>query len=392
MNPYLEEIIAEEQGILLKDDQSNGLPNKSFIKMDSIQPFKKIQTSLKSAAKDLNSNDIPFTITPKIHGTNGGFCFNIESEEIWCQSRTNILSESINNYDFFEFFTRNKDILLNHFTAEYSYNLRKDVEIEKAYTYISNKLANINPNEYIKNIVINGEYAGNGISWDQGIGSLNRRVFIAFSVRLVVVKYKEQEILVDYTLPLSSLNSLITLNAYDIYSITQFNPTELTIQADYTKLSQNTLVDLMQSVENECPVAKYFNCPSLIGEGIVAHLIYDGKVIRFKVKGAEHSSSSVIRLFKIDEEELKKVIGFIEYAVTEGRLNQFYHQLFISKGIALKKDEKYKDVLNLFSSEVIEDILKEESDELDAFSKDDKNNIFSKIRKKCKEWLNSKVQ
>ena len=125
MDPYLEEIIAEEQGISLKDDQSDGLPNKLFIRMDSIQPFKKIQTSLKSVAKDLNSNDIPFTITPKIHGTNGGFCFNIESEEIWCQSRTNILSESVNNYDFFEFFTKNKDIILDHFMSEYAYNLKK---------------------------------------------------------------------------------------------------------------------------------------------------------------------------------------------------------------------------------------------------------------------------
>ncbi len=388
MNPYLEEIIEEDQGILSEYNYVETLLDKPFVKMDSILPFKKIQTYIKLAAKDLNSNDITFTITPKIHGTNGGFCFDLKSEELWCQSRTNILNENINNYDFFEFFTKNKDTLLNYFQINYVYCTNNT----KVFKEISNKLSDINPNEYRMYIVVNGEYAGNGISWDKGIGSLNRRIFIAFSVRIVVMKYNNKEVIIEYTLPLSSLESLISLNAYDIYSITQFNIFDLNIQADYPKLSQNKLVDLMQSVENECPVAKYFNCPSLIGEGIVAHLIYEGKVIRFKVKGAEHSSSSVTRLFKINEDELKEVISFIDYAVTEGRLNQFYYQLFVSQGINLTKNNPlYNEFLNTFSSEVIKDVIKEEQEKLNNFSKNDMNTIFSKIRKKCKEWLNVKT-
>jgi hypothetical protein len=83
------------------------------------------------------------------------------------------------------------------------------------------------------------------------------------------------------------------------------------------QLVQNTLSELTMAVE-ECPVKLWFfrywwRC--------VWSVNVNGTIHRFKVKGELHSSSKVKTLASVDVEKPGSIQKFVEYAVTESRLN-----------------------------------------------------------------------
>lgn len=96
----------------------------------------------------------------------------------------------------------------------------------------------------------------------------------------------------------------------------------------------------------------------MVGEGIVWACGYKGVVHRFKVKGEKHSSSKVKTLAPVDTEKIGTIKDFVEYAVTESRLNQGLEKVFPnSEPIDIKK------MGNLIKW-VVDDIIKEETDTL----------------------------
>ena len=150
--------------------------------------------------------------------------------------------------------------------------------------------------------------------------------------------------------------NLELFNKQNIYIIEQFPTYEVEIDFNNPELIQNKLIDLTIKVEEECPVGKYFNI-SGIGEGIVFTSI-DYPDLKFKSKGEKHSVSKVKVLNSINEEELNSLNEFVEYSVTENRLNQSLQNL---------KDnntEINQKLIGEFLKYICNDILKEESDVL----------------------------
>ena len=127
---------------------------------------------------------------------------------------------------------------------------------------------------------------------------------------------------------------------------------------------------------------------SMIGEGIVWSCEYQGVVHRFKVKGELHSSSKVKTLAAVDVEKLNSIKEFVDYAVTESRVNQAIENVFPnSEPLDVKK---MGDVIRW----VVNDVIKEEMDtmvENNVEPKEINKYISSKTREMFFEKLNQTV-
>jgi hypothetical protein len=146
---------------------------------------------------------------------------------------------------------------------------------------------------------------------------------------------------------------------------------------------QNKLVELTKQVEDKCPVGDYFGVQG-VGEGIVWVGMLNNKRICFKVKGEKHTVSKVKTLASVSVEKVKNIKEFIEYAVTDCRMDQGYDELFTKKDlVATNKD------IGLFVNWVKKDVLKEESDTLSENGLDIKD-IARPLSDKARKWLQNK--
>jgi hypothetical protein len=94
----------------------------------------------------------------------------------------------------------------------------------------------------------------------------------------------------------------------------------------------------------------------MIGEGIVWSCEFQNVVHRFKVKGEKHSASKVKTLAAVDVEKLNSIKEFVDYAVTESRVNQAIENVFPNQEPLDVK--KMGDVIRW----VVNDVIKEEMD------------------------------
>lgn len=301
------------------------------------QQFRTIAKNVKSdytTRKDINGTSVrvvdaptlTFHGTVKLHGTNVAVVIKPDYT-YYPQSRNNVLTAEQDSYGFYAFCKSR---------AAHFIEIRK--ELERMYSYIA---------EYKYTIIVYGEWAGEGIQEGVGISNIERSFFI-FGVRVQIVDIEYW--LKDY--------GNIARKHVNIYNIKDFKSYCIAIDFKNPKMVQNTLAELTEKIEHECPVAKELGYPNTIGEGIVwTYYDSDGSVYRFKVKGKKHSSSKVTALAKIDIEVLNNINDFIDYAVTISRLQQGLKILF--------PDDKL-DVVKLgeYIRWVMQDIIKEESDTL----------------------------
>lgn len=271
-------------------------------KFPSIESFKvlirEVTQDIRYAGKDeagnviFNNNPLPnltFIGTTKIHGTNGSIVYEKKTDEILAQSRNRKLTIDHDN---------------NGFCA---YVLK--------YEYYWKMLCREIINDYDR-IVIFGEWIGPGIQSGVAVSKLPKKIFVVFSI---FFQNKETEFWVD-TLDLAKYLPNC-LDSFDAYNITEFGTWFVDIDFNSPELIQNTLIDITNTIEVECPVGKYFGI-SGVGEGIVFSHNLVNKIYRFKVKGEKHSNSKVKCLAPINEEEYKNVRDFAENYVTESRLLQ----------------------------------------------------------------------
>lgn len=282
---------------------------------------------------------LQFTGTVKLHGTNGG----VELPVNVPQSRNNVVSVENDNCGFAKFHEERKHVFAD------------------IYTVLGVELP----------VVIYGEWAGKGIQRGVGISELERGFYI-FGVK-VLTGEDTHYWLKDYTLPDTS--------AHNIFDIRTFKTFDIAIDFSNPGLSQNTLVSLTEEVEHECPVAKHFGV-SGVGEGIVwEHVTDKGEMFSFKVKGEKHSASKVKVLAEVDVERLNNITEFVEYAVTENRLQQAVNETGAS------------DVsqMGTFIKWVSSDVAKEENDTLLANGLTMKD-IGGPLSKKARTWFLSQLE
>lgn len=261
-----------------------------------------------------NYPKLQFKGTVKLHGTNAGIVKYINNSIIY-QSRERELSLQQDNAGF----------MLNMSNVDFS-------EIFDKF-------------EFKEYVAIYGEWCGSNIQKGVALAELPK-IFVIFGIKVD-----------DKWINLENLNFNSELfNKQNVYIIEQFPTYNVEIDFENPELIQNTLIDLTIKVEEECPVGKYFNI-SGIGEGIV-FTSTDYPDLKFKSKGEKHSVSKVKILNSVNEEELNSLNEFVEYSVTENRLNQALQNI---KDTNIEVNQK---LTGEFLKYICNDILKEESDVL----------------------------
>ena len=212
-------------------------------------------------------------------------------------------------------------------------------------------------------VIYYGEWVGKGIQKGVAVSELEKR-WIVFAAKKVGGDWLD-------------ISDMVFDNAAGIYNVHQFPTYEIEIDFNEPALASVELSKLVEGVENECPVGKYFGV-SGIGEGIVFSYMDNGKRHTFKVKGAKHSVSKVKTLAPVDVERLNSINEFVAYAVTVSRLEQAAEEVL--------KGEFDRKNLGAFIKWVSTDVVKEESDVLEKNGLALKD-VGSKLSKAAKEWF-----
>lgn len=287
--------------------------------------------------------------TVKIHGTNSSVGLDLKDNSLFYQSRNRVLSLDDDNYDFAKYIEDNKS------------------EFLKIFDEIKNK---INTEKY-DSIIIYGELAGKGIQNKVAVSQIDR-FFAPFSI-VGVNKDTVDEL--DVKLSINESIRFYPVETFGVYNVQ--------LDLDNVHLAQQEIKDLTISVENECPVGKYFGV-SGTGEGIV--FTDETKQYSFKSKGEKHSVSKVKVIADVDIEKINKIKDFVDYSVTENRLNQ---------GIEyLKEMNKELDISNIgdFLRWLTNDVLKEEQDVITENGLDnDLKAIMKSVSSKGRKWFMDKI-
>ena len=310
-------------------------------KYPSIEQFrniiKTIRTNHDYQGKDSDGNaiyqhlsDYPtltFHGTVKLHGTNAAIVLYKDSHKEY-QSRERVLSLEADNAGFM---------------------------LAMSNIDTSDLFSDIVFNDYI---AVYGEWCGGSIQKGVALTSLPK-MFVVFGIKIDDVWSDPQDYF--YSSELNNSNNfdinrttINLLNNNRIYFIDQFPTYDIDINFNEPETIQNKLIELTIAVEEECPVASKLGVKG-IGEGIVFTTI-DYPELKFKSKGEKHSVSKVKVLNSVNEEELNSIKEFVDYAVTENRLEQGLSYL---KENNLNLDQK---ATGAFLSWIFNDILKEEKD------------------------------
>lgn len=283
-----------------------------------------------------------FIGTVKCHGTNGGIV--VTKEGVTYQSRNRELTIQ---YDNVGFALAMSAVPIQHL-------------IENA--------------EYREYVAIYGEWIGQGIQSGVSVSNISPRKWVVFAYNIDGVWQRDLG---------ESCGNWEVLKEHNIHHINHFPTYEIDIDFNHPELSQNKLIEMTQAVENECPVGAAFGI-SGTGEGIVFRCDTVPSIC-FKSKGEKHSVTKVKKLNSVNVEEIYSIQEFVEYAVTENRLQQ---------GITYLQEQLLDiDIKNtgVFLKWVANDTFREEQDvivqrQLPA------NKLGSYISKKAREWYMEKLQ
>lgn len=344
---------------------------KKMIKFPSIEQFRSTVANIKRRynfvgldenGEAIYDHTLPkptlvFKGTVKLHGTNAAICYN-DVSGFWAQSRENIISIEKDNAGFAFFAESKKDVLIN---------LAKEVARRENIDLTNNT------------VTIYGEWCGGNIQKGVAVCNLPKSFFI-FGVKISPFEVEGLEKQAPaYWVDYSDLG-----NSEDrIYNIDDFPTYTMEVDFNTPELVQNKLSELTIAVEDECPVGKAFGF-SGIGEGIVWSTEVNGETYRFKVKGEKHSSSKVKVLAAVDVEKVENIQKFVDYAVTESRLNQAIENVFPNnEPLSMNK---FGEIVRW----MVNDIVKEEMDVMTQNGLEPKS-VNSKISFKTKEMFLNKL-
>ncbi len=305
-----------------------------------------------------------FKGTVKLHGTNSAIV--MQNDELWLQSRENIITPIKDNCGFASFFS-----------GEEKQSIIRDL-IAKL------RLIHFIPKERI--ICLFGEWVGPNVQKNVGISKIPSKSFFLFAIRVVdperVITGDNQEgtYKEDRWLPIEGICN----HSINMFNIEDYQTFDLEVDLNNPKEPVAKMQALVDDVERQCPVAKAFGIEG-IGEGIVWTTMWKGVRIVFKTKGKEHA----VTVHKdggtvsADTEKLNSINEFGDYAVTEARLNQGIEKVFGA-------DPLVKERTGDFIKWVMNDIVTEEINAISA------NNLSVReiqgvISKRCRDWLHKKI-
>ena len=227
-------------------------------------------------------------------------------------------------------------------------------------------------------IAIYGEWCGGNIQKGVGINGLDK-MFVIFAAKILSENEEDGDIWID----LDFIKEWITSqNSNGIYYIKQFMSFNITIDFNDPQRKQNDMIEVTETVEAMCPVAKAFGVEG-IGEGVVWKCVtkgYESSKFWFKVKGVKHSVSKVKKMASVDVEKLDSISAFVDANVTEARLEQAWD----TTGARSRKQT------GDFLRWIVNDIYSEEYDTMAANGLSGKD-VNAEISKKARVWFFSKL-
>ena len=284
---------------------------------------------------------LKFRSSTKLHGTNSGII--ISSDEIYFQSRNTIIDVENDNMSFAKYMTPYKNKIL----AFVKTLIGCDGKIVKIY----------------------GEWVGKGIQDKVAIAELEK-MFVIFAVKIDDIWLNDKEL------------KEVKMPDLRIYNILDYPTEEIEIDFNDPSRVLDALEKMALDIEAECPVAKAFGVNG-IGEGAVLICItpgWESSKYWFKVKGDKHKGTKNTRIVQVDVEKMNSVQEFVDAVLTESRLKQGLEQLRI-QGLNLERKN-----LGVFLKWINEDIVKEESDTLQASNLTLKD-VNALISKNARDWF-----
>ncbi|AGS80916.1 RNA ligase [Caulobacter phage Cr30] len=344
-------------------------------KYPSIDQFRQVIRNVKSRAqyvgKDENgaaiydsSKSIPtltFEGTVKIHGTNASIVHHIDGCGYVYQSRERILTLEQDNAGFMLYMKNQESVLHDLFETLYD-TLGYDKR----------------PIDDWPSIAVYGEWCGQGIQKGVAVSELSKR-FIVFGIKI----WNPKDSTETRWLTREEIEDFKNENAR-IFNIYQFPTYKIDIDFNYPEIAQQKMVEITENVEKECPVGAYFGVSNGCGEGVVWKCITPGWTSSdfwLKVKGEKHSVSKVKTLAPVDVEAVAAVKEFVEYAVTEQRLEQM---LQVLQNELLKPFEPSS--LGDFIRLVMKDVHKEEQDTI-VQNQIDPKKLGGPVADKCRKFF-----
>jgi hypothetical protein len=296
---------------------------------------------------------IRYIATTKIHGSNSGIQYFPKTGHINYLSRERILTLEQDNAGFMLYMKSIEDTFIRPIMSA-------------VYT-------THNPSDKIINsIVLYGEWCGGNIQKGVAVSGLDKMI-CPFAIKIIESGEKEYYIpAIHQELPFST--------EARIYPVGMFKTWLIDIDFEKPEEAQNKLVEICMQVEEECPVGTYFGrvkgTDNTVGEGVVIrplhfsndfdgtdypHINFKDFGLAAKIKGEKHSNSKVKILASVDVEAVENIREFVEYAVTEARMENMLQKMQTE---LLKPFEMSSmgDFIRLLYS----DILKEETDTIVA--------------------------
>ena len=308
------------------------MPHSSYTSIDSLRLLLK---DIFFIYKDIETKPVlDFYGTIKLHGTNAGIGF--DGQNLWCQSRSNIITIKSDNAGFAFFVECNKDYILelmNRIQTEFS------IDLDKNY------------------IVLFGEWCGSTIQKKVGISQFDKMFFI-FDIKIVSKGNKEPNYYID-----SKLEFIKSNPTNRIYNIHEFKTYSMQVDLNNLEKAQSDIIKIIEEVEADCPVTRALG-KNGIGEGVVFRHYYN-KTARFvfKAKGELHSVSKNKEKVPIKVEKNQNLIQFVENTVTTNRFEQALEHIYkLNPELpTYGKPYEMKDIKSIIDW-VRDDILKEERD------------------------------
>lgn len=341
-----------------------------MIKFPSIEQFRNVIRHVKTHAqyvgKDENgdaiydqSKPIPtlkFRGTVKLHGTNAGIVYDIETDSFTYQSRERELSLTSDNAGFMLAQMKHEDLWKHHFRGLVLYADRRPTKI-----------------------IYFGEWCGQGIQKGVAVSELPK-MFVIFARKFIYEDGETQWMSLERFDQMDGIEKIARF-------IDEFPTYEIEIDFNHPELAQNKMIEITEEVEKECPVGKAFGV-SGIGEGVVWTCVSDGwndSGTWFKVKGERHSTSKVKTLAAVDVEAVANLKAFVDSAVTEARLEQGLDNL-------VREQLKPVEMTSMgdFLRWVYNDVIKEEQDTIVANGLDPKK-LGGAIANVARPWFVKKV-
>ncbi|CAF1351877.1 unnamed protein product [Adineta ricciae] len=320
---------------------------------------------------------LQFIGTVKLHGCNTAVGYQRDIGH-WYQSRNRILTLSDDHFGFAEHMNPIGETFLTEHILSHHPVIREHYEQGNT-------------------VIVYGEWCGNNIQGEAKIAIRQiRKMFVIFKVKIIdhssisnrssmnsEDKYKYRRH--GFWLPPHDWNS-IKWHEQSVYNIFDFPTYSIDIDFNAPELSQETLTEITNKIEKQCPVGNYFN-QNGCGEGIV-WIEWDQTHgdLTFKVKGREYSVINSPSLVSISPPKFNNIQEFIEYACTKNRMQQAFNAVLEELQFTIDTKD-----FNTFLRWLVEDIIKEEKDTMNIAHIDAKD-IPRGITSKAEAWFKQQLK